>query len=262
MIKLIASDIDGTLVNDKKELPPDFAEIIEGLEKRGVTFAVASGRSYAALKVQFAEFGDRLAYICDNGAYIVYKGVLVSRSIMHRDTVREVLELCGECGLIPLICAEHGPYYSTEDVPFITEVLKYYNNCVRAKDLRGCGDDVFKIAVYGANDLEHRGYPELMERFGGRLSVGLSGLHWVDIMNGGVNKGRGINVLQAALGIGCDETMAFGDYLNDLEMLRCATMSFAMKSCHPLIAKAARFRTGSNNDFAVAKEIKKRVLGK
>lgn len=259
MIKLIASDIDGTLVNDKKDLPPDFSEIIAGLEQRDITFAVASGRSYAALKVQFAEYGDRLAYICDNGAYIMYKGLLVSRSVMRRETVRAVLELCQSCGLIPLICAEHGTYYSSDDVPFITEVLRYYNNCVRTEDLSACGDDIFKIAVYGS-DIEHSGYPELMERFGSSLSVGLSGRYWVDIMNGGVNKGRGISVLQRALEIGCDETMAFGDYLNDLEMLRCATMSFAMEVSHPLIKETARFVTGSNNDFAVAGEIKRRVL--
>lgn len=262
MIKLIASDIDGTLVNDKKELPPDFSEIITELDKKNITFAVASGRSYAALKVQFAEFGDRLAYICDNGAYIVYKGVLVSRSVMQRDTVSQVLALCDQCGLVPLLCAEHGTYYSTDDVPFMTEVMRYYNNCVRVPDLSACTDAVFKLALFEKNDIEHNGYPELMQRFGSRLSVGLSGKHWVDIMNGGINKGRGMHILQEALGIGFDETMAFGDYLNDLEMLRCATMSFAMKKSHPLITETARFTTGSNNDFAVAAEIKKRVLGK
>ncbi|MBR4555464.1 MAG: HAD family hydrolase [Ruminococcus sp.] len=261
MIKLIATDIDGTLVNDSKDLPPDFGEVISKLEAKGITFAIASGRSYAALEAQFKDYGSRLAYICDNGANIIIDGETVSRSIMPIATVREMLSLCSELGLIPLLCAEHGTYYSNDDALYAKEVRKYYNNCVYMPDLTSCSDEVFKLAVYCKGNIEQQGYKQMQERFGSRLSLGLSGIHWVDVMNGGVNKGRGIHILQQALGAEYDECMAFGDYLNDLEMLRCCGESFAMEKCHPLIAVTARYRTGSNNDFAVMSEIRQRVLG-
>lgn len=74
-------------------------------------------------------------------------------------------------------------------------------------------------------------------------------------MNPGINKGRGIQILQNKLGASYEETMAFGDYLNDIEMLEHAYYSFAMENAHPLVKKTANFSTGTNNEFSVTKEI-------
>ena len=69
MIKLIASDMDGTLLNDRKELPGDFFEVFDELERRGIKFTVASGRSFDAVAHLFPEeYRTRLDFICDNGA--------------------------------------------------------------------------------------------------------------------------------------------------------------------------------------------------
>ena len=70
MIKLIASDLDGTLVNDKKEFAPDFFDILKRLQKFGIKFCVASGRSTYALKKVFSKCRDDIYYISDNGGYI------------------------------------------------------------------------------------------------------------------------------------------------------------------------------------------------
>lgn len=128
MIKLIATDIDGTLVNDEKELPPDFMEVISMLEKKDIHFAIASGRSYTALENQFGDIADRISFICDNGAYIVENGKLTSSSVIPKNTVDGVVRVCEKCGLIPLLCGQHGTYYSSESVEYTKEVARYYTN--------------------------------------------------------------------------------------------------------------------------------------
>ena len=70
MIKLIASDLDGTLLNDDKELSPDFFEILEELDKRNILFVPSSGRSQFTIGRLFEPYNKNVVYISDNGAYI------------------------------------------------------------------------------------------------------------------------------------------------------------------------------------------------
>ena len=255
MIKLIATDIDGTLVNDEKQLPPDFTDIIDILDKKGISFAVSSGRSYSALIDQFSFIAEKISFICDNGSYIVDKGEIISRSVIPQKAVHEILKTCYENELCPLLCGENGTYYSSKSVEYEQEVARYYNNTVYMEKLYDCRDNIFKIAIYGKDGIETNGLPVLNSRFGSNLTVSLSGYYWVDIMNPGINKGRGIQILQNKLGASYEETMAFGDYLNDIEMLEHAYYSFAMENAHPMVKKTANFSTGTNNEFSVTKEI-------
>lgn len=257
MIKLIATDIDGTLVNDEKQLPPDFTEMIDILKSKSIAFAIASGRSYSALIKQFGFIADKVYFICDNGAYIVDKGNVISRSIIPQEAIHGILNVCEENALTPLLCGENGTYYSSKSLSYSQEVSKYYINTVYLDDLHSCDDKIFKVAIYGENGIEQNGLPALNKAFADSMTVSLSGKFWVDVMNPGINKGRGINILQNKLGVSYEDTMAFGDYLNDVEMLQNAYYSFAMENSHPLVKTTANFSTGTNNDFSVSKEIRK-----
>lgn len=99
MIKLIASDIDGTLVNSAKELPPNFDELIEKLKAKGITFTVSSGRSLTALQEQFGKYIDDISIICDNGALIIDKGKILSKSVMPRERVLRIIDVCEQNGM-------------------------------------------------------------------------------------------------------------------------------------------------------------------
>ena len=76
-------------------------------------------------------------------------------------------------------------------------------------------------------------------------------------MNKGITKGEALRTLQNRLGVRYEDTMAFGDFLNDKELLENAYYSFAMENSHEEIKKTANFTTGSNNDNSVMKEIEK-----
>ncbi len=255
MIKLIATDVDGTLVNDDKKLPDNFNEVIDLLQQKGINFAISSGRSYSALYNQFKDYSEKISFICDNGSYIVDKGEIISRSIIPQKAIYEIIDFCEKHDLIPLICGQNGTYFNCNGIEYTSEVAKYYNNTVYIDDLKKIDDSIFKIAIFGENGIEEKGFPMLKRVFGDYLSVSLSGFHWADIMNPGINKGRGINILQNKIGASYEETMAFGDYLNDIEMLENAYYSYAMSNAHPNVKKIANFSTGSNNDGCVTAEI-------
>jgi hydroxymethylpyrimidine pyrophosphatase-like HAD family hydrolase len=88
----------------------------------------------------------------------------------------------------------------------------------------------------------------------------VSGRHWVDVMNLSANKGEGIRHLQQALGITAAQTMVFGDFLNDLEMMDAAEYSFAMENAHPELRARARYLAPSNAENGVVRTISS-VLG-
>ena len=110
MIKLIASDMDGTLLNDRKELPGDFFEVFDELERRGIKFTVASGRSFDAVAHLFPEeYRTRLDFICDNGANVIHEGKQVSVTPLDRQTFEQLIRACEDIGgLRVLVCAGRG----------------------------------------------------------------------------------------------------------------------------------------------------------
>lgn len=259
MIRLIASDIDGTLLNDKKELPQDFEQMLDMLEERNIAFAVSSGRSYSALISQFGNYADRVSFICDNGAYIVFNGERISISVIPKETVDEIIGFCNDNDLTVLLCGVNGTYYSCSNATHAAEVAIYYNNAVFMNDLFKCSDDIFKISVFEESGIEDHGNVILNERFGNRMNVTLSGRCWTDLMNAGINKGSGLRVIQSQMGVSSEESAAFGDFLNDIEMLESVGYSFAMENAHPKCKAVAKSVIGSNNDGAVTKEIKRLV---
>lgn len=262
MIKLIASDMDGTLLDSEKRLPGDFFEVLEGLRERGIVFAVASGRTYSALEHLFpGEYKDKVAYICDNGACTVLGGETVSVTPLDRGTYEELLDACGRIGGLRLVvCAQSGVYYLPSDGDFSREVGRYYrkNSCV--DDLKRIGGTIYKLAVHdGLGTMKH-GKPELDRIFGSRLNVQLSGEEWMDVMAAGVSKGRALRALQERIGAARTETMVFGDYFNDVEMLQLADWSFCMENGHEDVKKMCGYIAPDHNRGGVTKCIRKYVL--
>lgn len=261
MIKLIATDLDGTMLDDKKHLPENFGEVISDLSSKKIRFAVSSGRSFCTLKNQFKDYINDLIFICDNGAYVYDKGEIVSMSLLPRDAVANIIRFCEKLGLAVLLCGKNGTWHNADDDETLAEIRKYYLNEQHMDDLSKFDDEIFKVAVFERKgSIESEIYPQLRARYGDYFNVQLSGDRWVDIMNTGITKGSALHHMQNRLGVNYEETMSFGDYLNDIEMLENSYYSFSMENSHSLVKKTANFSTGSNNDNSVMKEIIKLCL--
>ena len=255
MIKLIATDLDGTMLDDQKRMPANFDEVLGDLTSRNIRFAVSSGRSFCTLKQQFGRYVDDLIFICDNGAFVYDKGEVISVSLLPDDAVRNIIRYCEELGLVVLLCGRHGTWHNAADAECVEEISRYYINQQYMEDLSSFDDEIFKVAIMEKGGIENSAYPKLRARYGDYFNVQLSGSRWVDIMDHGITKGSALHKVQNRLGVDYGETMSFGDYLNDIEMLENSYYSFSMENSHSLVKKAANFSTGSNNDNSVMKEI-------
>jgi hydroxymethylpyrimidine pyrophosphatase-like HAD family hydrolase len=88
------------------------------------------------------------------------------------------------------------------------------------------------------------------------VKIKISGPNWVDLSHPNANKGFALNALQKHLGVSPEQTMVFGDYFNDLEMMEQAHFSYAMANAHPEIIKKAQYKTLSNSEFGVETVLK------
>ena len=263
MTRLIASDMDGTLLNDKKELPADFYETIDRLCERDIRFTIASGRTYDALAHLFREdYLPKLDFICDNGAYIVHGGRAVDITPLDRATFEELVAASERIGgLRVLVCAVKGTYHLAYDEEFDREVAKFYKNHIPCDDLLSVEDTIYKIAVCDPQGAQQRGKPALDAIFGDRLNIQVSGPIWMDVMAAGVSKGAALARLAGILGIERSEIAAFGDYYNDEDMLRTAGLSFAMANGNEDIKRITTHIADTNNNCGVTKAIREHILG-
>jgi hypothetical protein len=117
---------------------------------------------------------------------------------------------------------------------------------------------IFKIAVYHFDSSEAYIYP-IVKHLNDEILLKISGKHWLDISDEKANKGNALKEIQKLLNISKKQTMVFGDYHNDIEMMQEADFSFAMKNAHEDIKKIANFTTESNDDFGVEMVLEKLV---
>lgn len=257
-IKLIVTDMDGTFLNSKYEISPEFSEIYNELKKRNIKFVPASGRQMAGITKYFEEVEQEIGFIAENGGYVVYQNTEILADKMEHAYIAEIIKTVREISdARAVLSAKKYAYYETEDQNFVDFFTKYYIKNKKTNDLTEIIDDTaFKIAIYHPEGSEKNLYPFLkhFEEFG--LEVVVSGQYWMDIMNKNINKGKALSILQKELQITPDQTMVFGDYMNDIEMLQNAKYSFAMQNAHPSVKEAANYLAPSNDDFGVIKIIK------
>lgn len=253
-IKLIAADLDGTLLDSQKRLPDELPELLAELRARGVRFAPASGRQYYNL---LALFGDEnMTYIAENGAMVFENGHCLFVDELPAELVREVLGMVRSLpGAYPILAGEHSAWCEDSEPVFIANAEMYYTRLTRVPSLDHVDDRICKIAVFEKGHAEHGCLPALRQ-VTSLAQVVLSGADWVDVMNPGVNKGGAIRKLCASLQLTPGQCMAFGDYLNDLELLQAVAHSFAMANAHPDIRAACRYQAPSNDENGVVRSIR------
>ncbi|MFC9279769.1 Cof-type HAD-IIB family hydrolase [Streptomyces collinus] len=263
-IRLVVTDMDGTLLDDAKRIPDGLWPMLAELRRRGVLFSPASGRQYATLARQFADVAEGMVFIAENGTYVVRDGVELSSDPLERsvaaDVARTVRRLAADgVDVGAVVCGKRSAYVERADEPFLAQVRRYYVEHRVVEDVTAVEDEVIKVALFDFGPVERTTAPAL-RAFAAGHQVVVSGEHWVDVMNGTANKGAALRGLQRELGITPAQTMVFGDYLNDLEMLDAADWSFAMSNAHPEVVRRARHLAPSNNDNGVLRTIS-RVVG-
>lgn len=261
-VRLIACDMDGTLLDSRKRLPPELGDVLAALRRQGVLFAVASGRQYAALRRDMQSYERDMLFICENGALVMHSAERLLIDPLEPRDLPVILEAArGLEGVYPVVCrADVALVEESASPAFIQNTRMYYPSVQEVSDLSSfCGaDDVCKVAFYDEGDAQTHEMPALQARLGARLPVILSGEHWVDVMKPGVNKGHAMRALQRLFHIDPQACMAFGDYLNDCELLSSVGESYAMANAHPALKALARHIAPSNDEDGVMRVIRER----
>lgn len=258
MIKLIASDIDGTLVGDgEHELNPEFFDVILKLRGKGIQFAAASGRQWASIETIFEPIKEKVFYLSDNGAYVGCHGRnLFLNTIDRKDAMDLAAAIRRVPGLEILIGGPDVVYVETKSQELVNLLREGYRfRTVQVEDVTKVEDQIIKVSAYRTSGIQEA-TKNLVEEFGARLKMTISGDMWLDCMAPGVCKGQAIRLLQESLDIRPEETMVFGDQLNDLEMMESAYYSFAVGNAREEVKRAARFQADGNANYGVLKILK------
>jgi Cof subfamily protein (haloacid dehalogenase superfamily) len=263
-IRLVVADMDGTLLDPDGRVPASFWPVLEQLRARGIVFAPASGRQYATLRGIFADVAAGMVFIAENGAYVVRDGrevgstTLPARSVVALvGAVRELAAGGADVGVV--VCGKRSAYVERDDERFLAEARRYYAELATVPDVTRGDDEILKLAVFDFEPTEHATAPALARAITDEQLV-VSGRHWVDVMDPRTDKGAAVRVLQRELGVTPAQTMAFGDYLNDLALLDAAEHSYAMGNAHPDVLARARHRAPSNARDGVVRVLRE-VLG-
>ena len=285
-IRLVAVDMDGTLLDDEKNFPPGLDELLDQLEEHGIVFVPASGRQVWTLINMFHGRAG-MTFIGENGAIVMRDGREISSAPLDLATVRESVRLvrqyalprpgakaaredAGEGSLREnfdgglVVCGKNCAYVERTDEAFLAAVAPYYTRAQCVDDLMRVIDEIeqgrideaiIKLAVYSAGDVTALA-DQTLGRFARSHQFAISAANWADLQDRGVDKGRALRALQDYLGVTPGQTAVFGDAGNDLSMIAQAEFSFAMENASADVRAAARFLAPSNNEAGVVQVLR------
>ncbi|NCD08365.1 MAG: HAD family phosphatase [Negativicutes bacterium] len=254
-IKLIASDMDGTLLNDKGEISQRNAAAIRKAIDAGVIFTIATGRMYCSIEPFAEKLGLDVPLIAYNGAFV--KGAL-SKEVLHdspldHETSIAVLEYCKKKNyyvqayvddtlLVKDVCEFSTMYANFARVEFVAMGEKLYR-------LHKAPHKLLLMTESGRNEEIRQ---EMTEKFGEKVSMTNSFNDFLEVINPSVSKWNAVKALAQQKGIDLRDTMCIGDSNNDFEMVANAGIGVAVANANDRIREAAKLVTAANNEDGVA----------
>ena len=227
-IRLIACDMDSTLLADDKTQPENMPELIERLRNAGVLFCPASGRPGPTLQLMFPEHRHDMAFCADNGAHIIYQDEPLYKELLDPVVYREIAAATEAEGTgTAVLCAFDKAYVPESGRVHHEAIEVYYKSIEYVDSIEDLDVGANKFTIYFPERNSRSRYEETFgPAFGERLDV--------------------------ALGIDIADAAAVGDTYNDIEMLEAAGHSFVVANAAEHMHDHARYLIPSNNDRGVA----------
>jgi hypothetical protein len=268
-IRLIALDVDGTLLDDRKQLPPANREALRKAADRGVQVAIASGRMIPSIEPIERMLEIDCAIIAYNGGKVVSSRAEGRHCLQH-------LPLPAEFAEVLIRFSQEKDYLLNfyvddvlyaDDSPRRSEFMAIYSGRTGAQyrltDLRGfVGSSPTKLILLAEPAERDRLYDEFLAKYGGEVNVTKSDPEYLEFMARGVDKGTALPVLAEHYGLKAEEVLAMGDADNDLLLLAEAGLGVAVANARDGVkAVARRVTSRTNNEGAVAEAVERWVLG-
>lgn len=255
--KLVALDVDGTLINDDHELTAATREAVRAVHKQGAKIVLCTGRGAVSTLPLLEQLGLDGIVITHNGAATI------------RSTDREVLHTFSFpiSRILPMIayCRERSIHFDINTafdiyVEQMTEEIRdvyklFFADPVVLDDITAFSEPVVKLCVAGEGDVLERFMADWDAMDTRGLRMMRSGDYFVDVMHEQTSKGNALKALAEQWGIRREEVLAIGNYFNDLEMIRYAGLGIAMANSPEEVKQAADALTGSNNEDGVSRAL-------
>lgn len=249
MIKLVASDLDGTLLqNGAQTLSDETIDLIHQIVEKGITFVSASGRQYDNQIRVFSKIKDEISYIAENGSVCIHRGQVISRSAIEPELAKRIVaEVKKNPRFEILISREDSCFIENNVTSFVDHIVNVMKNTTQiVDDVRNVDGSIIKIAICSMEEdpqvvsdyLKH-----LQSVFGSEIKIVTSGNIWIDFIAPGTNKGAALGKLLDKLQIKPEECIAFGDQYNDVEMLQYVGTSYSMTNAAPGISQYSTYVT-------------------
>lgn len=256
-IRLVVTDMDGTLLGEGGATPEGLFPLMDELNDAGIELVPASGRQYAAIKRVFepSPLADEMTYIAENGTFVVRAGETLGTIPMPVHAIPEIITIVREQAAAGLpvgavVCTPRLAYTELTHESVVEAAAPYYAQLEVVADSLAQPGEVLKIAIYDTGNAEADLMP-LLSRFQDDYMVTVSGPNWIDIMSQDANKGNAIAILEKRLELRNEQILAFGDFLNDRELLAHVHHSYAMANAHPEIAALARHQAPDHREAGV-----------
>ena len=244
MIKLFATDVDGTLVPiGVTSISSRYFEVIRELQKKGMHFGAASGRQINSLFRVFSPMKDEIFYISCNGAIGHIDGKALFREPFSKEESEQIVKDTRSVdGCQSLYDTGDIAYFERGDER-VYHLMKdeFHFKCKMVDDLLALDFPCLKFTVFRETEVEEVTNREMNPNWEGKIQICCAGTQFMDYMKLNVNKGTALRRFQEYFGITPEETLVFGDNINDLEMLQCAKYSFAIGNARQEVKDAASY---------------------
>lgn len=257
-LRCIASDLDGTLLPPKSPPPAEIFPLIDVMYARGITFTPASGRQLPNLKKMFAPALGKIAIIAENGGLCWADGDIIYCNPTPAEDVLYALDIIKrESDLFPLCSGVDCAYYDCDDRQFEEVVARSYSCVRRVDDLEKAvkNNTILKISVWDKLPAAEHAAGVLIPKIKG-LRTKVSGYDWLDVCTESANKGEALKALLQRLGATRAQCVAFGDHMNDLEMLEASGQAYVTANAFPELKKVIGNIIPSNAELGVIQKIK------
>lgn len=266
-IRLIASDLDGTLLTDRKELSPKTTEVLELAVQRGVYIVPTTGRSFHSIPEEIRNYPGVEYVITANGGavYSVSEAKRIYQCLLKRESVEAAIAVWERENMVLEVVIQGVPYaeekYVRDPIQYLaTEYGARYIKATRKPVNDICGfarehsGELDSISFVCSYEDKERLYTSLDKEIPD-IYVTSSVPNLIEIGHKDAGKGKTLLWLLKKLGISPDEAMAFGDADNDISMLTAVKYGMAMRNGTENCRKAAPYITDTNENDGVAKGI-------
>lgn len=259
-IRLVALDLDGTLLTDDLFIEPQAKEILQQIMRQGTTVTLATGRMFSSTLPYAVELGLELPLIVYHGAQVRHAatGEILFESVIPLPSARRLIKHLRQFGYAYNVYLDDRLYVEKAQKENEEYARRAGIELYQVEDMLAfLQEEPLKIVAL-------RNGPELdpLERairqdMGEEVYMTRSLPCYLEFLNPEANKARGLEALATRQGLTREEIMVFGDSYNDLQMLHYAGLSVAMSNAPVAVRQAADYVTGSNNEGGVAYALKK-----